>query len=526
MKIIGKQIIGYTTADGGEKFKSVVAMENQSSPYLFSEATAANVDEAVKKANKAFRTYKHLPAADRIKFLEAITVEINSIRETLVSVAMQETHLPQPRLNGEIDRTVGQINLFANLLKEGSWVNAIIDRAIPDRQPLPKPQLCLMVRPLGPVAVFGASNFPFAFSVAGGDTASALAAGCPVVYKAHFGHPVTSELVGNCIAEAAKKTGMPDGIFSLIQGQGIESGQAVVNHPLIKAVGFTGSLRGGKALFDLAVKRVEPIPVYAEMGSVNPVFLLPGKLNNDAEGLAKSLVASNTLGVGQFCTNPGIILMVKGDSADKFITQYAQSLAAANGGSMLTDAIYGAYCKGITDLESLPSLKSLGKGTANANQATPQAFSISGADFLKDRSLFEEHFGPVALLVLADDEKQLVEIAEHMPGQITTSVWANPADGLAHKELFDILEEKAGRVMINNVPTGVEVTHAMQHGGPYPATTDSRTTSVGSQAIYRFVRPVCFQNFPQKLLPPELQDSNPLNIWRKVDGQLTRDALA
>ena len=501
-------------------------MEGQSGPYLFGEATAANVDEAVKKAGKAFRTYKHLPAADRIKFLEAIAAEINSIRETVVGVAMQETHLPQPRLNGEVDRTIGQINMFANLLKEGSWVNAIIDRAMPHRQPMPKPQLCLMERPLGPVAVFGASNFPFAFSVAGGDTISALAAGCPVVYKAHFGHPVTSELVGNAIAEAAKKTGMPDGVFSLLQGQTIEGGQALVNHPQIKAVGFTGSLRGGRALFDLAVKREEPIPVYAEMGSVNPVFLLPGKLKDDPEGLAKTLVASNTLGVGQFCTNPGIILTVKGDSTDKFIAQYAESLAAANGGLMLTDAIYGAYCKGVSELESMPSLKSLGKGAANANQATPQAFSVSGADFLKERSLFEEHFGPMALLVVANDEKQLLEIAEHIPGQITTSVWANLVDGLAHKELFDILEEKAGRVMINNVPTGVEVTHAMQHGGPYPATTDSRTTSVGSQAIYRFVRPVCFQNFPQELLPLELQNSNPLNIWRKVDGQLTRDALA
>lgn len=526
MKITGQQIIGYSKADGGAKFKSAIAMEDHSGPYLFGEATIGNVDEAVKKANTAFRKYKHLPTANRIEFLKAIAAEINGVREALINTAMQETHLPQPRLNGEIDRTIGQINLFVNLLKEGSWVNAIIDSAIPDRQPVPKPQLCLMERPLGPVAVFGASNFPFAFSVAGGDTVSALAAGCPVVYKAHFGHPVTSELVGNCIVEAAKKTGMPDGVFSLIQGQGIEGGQALVSHPLIKAVGFTGSLRGGKALFDLAVKREEPIPVYAEMGSVNPVFLLPGKLKEDPEGLAKSLVASNTLGVGQFCTNPGIILMVKGESADRFLAQYAESLAATNGGLMLTDAIYGAYCKGISEMESISALKSLGNGVANTNQAKPQAFSVSGADFLSNKSLFEEHFGPVALLVVADDEKQLLEIAEDIPGQITTSVWANLVDGLAHKDLFDILEEKAGRVMINNVPTGVEVTHAMQHGGPYPATTDSRTTSVGSQAIYRFVRPVCFQNFPQELLPPELQNSNPLNIWRKVDGQMTRDALA
>ncbi|WP_214070945.1 aldehyde dehydrogenase (NADP(+)) [Mucilaginibacter sp. dw_454] len=527
MKITGKQIIGYSNADGAtDNFKSSIAMKDNSGQYMFSEATAANIDEAAKKADAAFRTYKLLPVADRVNFLEAIAAEINNIRETLVPVAMQETHLPQPRLNGEIDRTIGQINLFANLLKEGSWVNAIIDKAMPERQPLPKPQICQMQRPLGPVAVFGASNFPFAFSVAGGDTISALAAGCPVVYKAHFGHPVTSELVGNCIIEAAKKTGMPDGVFSLIQGKTIESGQALVKHPLIKALGFTGSLRGGRALFDLAAQRPEPIPVYAEMGSVNPVFLLPGKLNEDPESLAKSLVASNTLGVGQFCTNPGIILMVKSESADKFLTQYAESLSGANGGLMLTDAIYGAYCKSITELESFPSLKLLGKGIADANQATPQAFTVSGTDFLKDQSLFEEHFGPMALLVIADNVLQLLTIAGNIPGQLTTSVWANANDVSAHKELFDILEEKVGRVMINNVPTGVEVTHAMQHGGPYPATTDSRTTSVGSQAIYRFVRPVSYQNFPQELLPPELQNGNPLNIWRKVDGQLTKEVLA
>jgi alpha-ketoglutaric semialdehyde dehydrogenase len=527
MNIKGKQIIGYAIAGGGTgTFESIAIAENNNAPYAFAEGSAADVDVAAKKATSAFKTYKLLPAADRIKFLEAIATEINGIRETLVTVAMQETHLPQPRLNGEVDRTINQINLFVNLLKEGSWVNAIIDRANPQRQPLPKPDIRQMLRPLGVTAVFGASNFPFAFSVAGGDTISALAAGCPVVYKAHFGHPVTSELVGIAIAEAAKKTGMPDGVFSLIQGKSTESGKALVTHSLIKAVGFTGSLGGGKALFDLAVKREEPIPVYAEMGSVNPVFLLPGKLQEDAEGLAKSLVASNTLGVGQFCTNPGVILMLKGAEAYRFLTQYTSSISEANGGKMLTDAIYKSYCKGITELESSPSLKSLGKGSAGDNAAVPQAFSVSGTDFLNNKALFDEHFGPVALHVIADDANQLLEIAAQIPGQLTTSIWANQADVAEFKELFDILEEKAGRLMINNVPTGVEVTHAMLHGGPYPATTDSRTTSVGSQAIYRFTRPVCCQNFPQELLPAELLDSNPQNIWRKVDGELTKDVIA
>jgi alpha-ketoglutaric semialdehyde dehydrogenase len=387
MNITGKQIIGYTTAQNGtETFSSVALTENNNTPYGFAEASAADVDAAATKAVSAFKTYKLLPVAAKVEFLEAITTEVNNIRDAVVAVAMQETHLPLLRLNGEVDRTINQINLFTNLLKEGSWVNAVIDQANPQRQPLPKPDIRQMARPLGPVGVFGASNFPFAFSVAGGDTISALAAGCPVVYKAHFGHPVTSELIGNCIAEAARKTGMPDGVFSLLQGIGTESGQALVKHPSIKAVGFTGSLRGGRALFDLANQRDEPIPVYAEMGSVNPVFLLPGKLNEDPAGLAKSLAASNTLGVGQFCTNPGVIVMLKGDDTNTFLAQYGTSITEITGGKMLTTHIHQSYCNNISRLESLPSLKSLGKGPAVENSATPQAFSVSGADFLKDNS--------------------------------------------------------------------------------------------------------------------------------------------
>jgi alpha-ketoglutaric semialdehyde dehydrogenase len=527
MKITGKQIIGYANQSGAGSFKNVAIADNNSASYVFEEGTGENVDAAAKKATEAFKIYKLIPTTARVKFLETIASEINSIREVLVATAQQETHLPQPRLNGEIDRTINQINLFVNLLKEGSWVNAIIDTANPQRQPLPKPHICQMLKPLGVTAVFGASNFPFAFSVAGGDTISALAAGCTIIYKAHFGHPVTSELVGNCIAEAAKKTGMPDGVFSLIQGKTTESGKALVTHPLVKAVGFTGSLAGGKALFDLAVKRDEPIPVYAEMGSVNPVFLLPGKLAEDAVSIAKTLAASNTMGVGQFCTNPGILLMVKSAATEEFLAQYKSSLSEAAGGTMLTDAIAGSYDKGIEQLRSLQSLKLLCAGVAGeGDTAVPHAFTISGQDFLKDKTLFEEHFGPVAIHVVADDIKQLIEIAETIPGQLTASVWANQTDVTEFENLFNILEEKAGRIMINNAPTGVEVTHAMIHGGPFPATTDSRTTSVGSQAIYRFTRPVCFQNYPQQLLPAELQNDNPLKIWRKVDGEMTKNAIA
>jgi alpha-ketoglutaric semialdehyde dehydrogenase len=518
MEITGKQIIGYAQADSN-------AGSFTSGQHTFQEASAANVDLAAKKATSAFKAYKLLPTAYRVKLLEAIATEINGIREVLIENGMQETHLPQARLNGEIDRTINQIKLFADLLKEGSWVNAIIDTAKPDRHPLPKPHICQMAKPLGVTAVFGASNFPFAFSVAGGDTISALAAGCPVVFKAHFGHPVTSELVANCIVEAARKTGMPDGVFSLIHGKTTESGKALVTHPLIKAVGFTGSLIGGRALFDLAAKREEPIPVYAEMGSVNPVFLLPGKLKDDPIGIAKTLVASNTMGAGQFCTNPGIVLLIKSAETELFLSQYSQSLTEAAGGSMLTDAIYNSYCKGVSQLADHSSLKSIGTGVGGDGTAVPQAFTVSGTDFLKDKTLFEEHFGPVAIHVVADDVAQLLEIAQQIPGQLTTSIWANQTDVAEFGDLFNILEEKAGRLMINNMPTGVEVTHAMLHGGPYPATTDSRSTSVGSQAIYRYTRPVCFQNFPQELLPAELQNDNPLQIWRKVDGELTKDKI-
>lgn len=527
MNITGKQIIGYSQNEdrAGNIFKSRVLTQN-AEPYLFDEATAHDVDAAVKKGALAFKKYKVLPAAKRISFLMAITTEINSIRTELVEAAQNETFLPWPRLNGEIDRTINQIKLFADLLQEGSWVNAIIDTAKPDRQPLPKPHICQMLRPLGVVAVFGASNFPFAFSVAGGDTASALASGCPVVYKAHPGHPVTSELVGKCITEAARKTGMPDGVFSLLQGASTTVGQMLVTHKLVKAVGFTGSFAGGKALYDLAVKRPEPIPVYAEMGSVNPVFLLPGMLKDDAAGIAKSLVASNTLASGQFCTNPGVILMMKSAQTEQFIAQYSSSLTEAAGGLMLTESISNAYDKAIDNFKSISSLKLMASGVAGHDGAViPHAFSVSGDDFLSNHSLQEECFGPSSIHVIAHDAAQLLQIAESLQGQLTVSIWANPDDVLEYGELFDTLQEKAGRLMINNVPTGVEVTHAMIHGGPFPATTDSRTTSVGSQAIYRFVRPVCFQNFPQNLLPAELQNNNPLHIWRKVDGELTKNAI-
>ena len=417
--------------------------------------------------------------------------------------------------------------MFVNLLKEGSWINAVIDPAQPNRLPLPKPDIRQMQIPLGVVGVFGASNFPYAFSVAGGDTISALAAGCPVVFKAHSGHPLTSALVGRCILKAARSTGMPEGVFSLLHGAGQEIGTAIVTHAKIKAIAFTGSYLGGKSIYDAAVKRPEPIPVYAEMGSVNPVFILPGILHNNSLAVAKSLADSNTLGVGQFCTNPGIIVILKSKDTDQFLEDYAIYASNLQGGTMLSERIYKAYNSGIDTLRSHKEVKLIaaGKHDERVNSAVPHAFKVSGKSFLQNKDLYEEVFGPSATLVVADDLEQLYEVARSFPGQLTASVWAAESDFKEHRELFRLLENKAGRLVLNNVPTGVEVTHAMVHGGPFPATTDSKATSVGSHSIYRFTRPFCYQNFPQELLPDALKDNNSLQIWRHVEGLFTKDDL-
>jgi NADP-dependent aldehyde dehydrogenase len=492
--------------------------------YQLRESSTQEIDEAVEKANFAFNIYRNTPASKKIDFLELIADTIDIERYRLSEVAGKETSLPRARLEVEINRTVHQLKLFASLIKEGSWVRAIIDTAEPDRKPLAKPDLRQMQYALGPVAVFGASNFPFAYSVCGGDTVSALAAGCPVIYKANPGHPQTSEQVARIVTHAAKQTEMPDGIFFMVQGAGHDIGIHLVMHPYIKAVGFTGSLKGGRALFDAAAKREEPIFVYAEMGSTNPVFILPEILAQKGIEIARTLAASNTASVGQFCTNPGIIVADENKEVNKFQEEFAKIIRETPSAPMLTKGIYNSFEKSMKDVSAKENVSV----TAVANDDKKDAaraymFTSSAKDFLLDKELWEEMFGPSSVQVIAKNDDEMLAVAAALPGQLTASVWGTDNDLQKHKDLLKLLELKAGRIIINGVPTGVEVSAAMNHGGPYPATTDSKFTSVGTQSIYRFTRPVCYQNYPQQLLPAELKNENPLNIWRMVNGQLGKE---
>jgi NADP-dependent aldehyde dehydrogenase len=431
---------------------------------------------------------------------------------------MDETGLPEARLTGERGRTVGQLKLFASYIREGSWVDARIDKADPTRTP-PKADIRSMQKALGPVGIFGASNFPLAFSVAGGDTISALAAGCPVVFKAHAAHPGTCEMVGMAIAKAVKKAGMPEGTFSMVHGKSTAVGLAIVRHPLIKAIGFTGSYRGGKALFDVANSRPVPIPVYAEMGSTNPVFILPEAMRQRKQNIAKDLAASVTLGVGQFCTNPGLVFY-QSDEEKHFEVAFSKSLEETSPGVMLTPYIQEAYQAGVQRLAKTKGVNTILKGKTpdGGCYAPAYLFQSTAETFLNDQSLEEEVFGPSTLAVTVDQKDQLLRIATQLGGHLTATIHATENDLHEYEDLISVLEQKVGRLIINGYPTGVEVTHAMVHGGPYPATTDSRTTSVGTDAIKRFSRPVCYQNFPQSLVPDELKDHNPLKIWRMVNG--------
>lgn len=481
----------------------------------------------IAQAEEAFKVYMKCPISVRIGFLRQIASEIGLIRTELAEVCHRETHLSPGRLQGEIDRTINQIIFFADLLEEGSWVNAIIDTGDAQRVPLPKPDIRQIQKPIGPVCVYGASNFPFAFSVAGGDTISALAAGCPVVYKVHMGHPQTSLLVSKCIERAVHQNRLPAAIFSLLTMESQEEAKKIIGHPAVKALAFTGSFTGGKALYDVAVRRPDPIPVYAEMGSVNPVFLLPDSLKHHAEEIAAALVSSNTLGAGQFCTNPGLVFLLKSPYNEQFVSIYGKLIAAQPGHRMLTSGIYSAYADKIGRLKSVPGLVTVGEGVGGdqPDTAIPFAFRVNGRDFLENSILHEECFGPSLIFVDVDDESELMTIVKSMEGQLTASVWCTDKDAASLAALFDVLEHKAGRLILNGVPTGVEVCHAMVHGGLFPATTDARTTSVGAQAIYRFTRPVSYQNFPEYLLPVALHNDNPCGIWRKVNGELTMDSI-
>jgi NADP-dependent aldehyde dehydrogenase len=491
---------------------------------LFCEATTQEIDDAVVKADAAFRTYSQKSGKERASLLYAIAEDILNLGDDLVQRCNEETGLTKERLTGEKGRTVNQLKLFADLLTEGSWVNARIDKAIPDRQPAPRPDIRSMQTALGPVGVFGAGNFPLAFSVAGGDTASALAAGCTVIVKAHPAHPGTSEMIATAIQNAIHKTNMPEGTFSMVHGPSLMAGMSVVKHPMIKAIGFTGSFRGGKALYDAAARRPEPIPVYAEMSSTNPVFILPGALTARMTEIAQGLAASVTLGAGQFCTNPGLIILEESDNAYRFLKTINGFLQKTPSSTMLTSAIYHSYVDGIKKLarEKEIMLLSGAISESHENMGIPCLLETSAAYFLADKTLEKEVFGPSTLAVLAKNKDEMLEVAENLGGHLTATLQAGDEDLKNYTELISILQRKAGRLIVNGFPTGVEVCHSMIHGGPFPATTDCHFTSVGTTAIYRFTRPVCFQNFPDHKLPDELKNNNPLQIWRLVDGVLCK----
>jgi NADP-dependent aldehyde dehydrogenase len=513
----------------GNTFRAINPATGESLAPDFQEASLPEVDRAVVSAAEAFATYRFLPGADRARFLETIAAEIEALGDALLQRAHIETGLPLPRLTGERGRTCAQLRLFAQVVREGSWVDARIDPALPDRQPLPRPDLRRQLVPLGPVVVFGSSNFPLAFSVAGGDTASALAAGCPVIVKAHRAHPGTAELVGLAVTRAVAASGLPAGVFSLIHGGGATLGIALVKHPATTAVGFTGSHAAGRALFDAAAARPHPIPVFAEMSSLNPVFLLPGALRERGAALASGLLGSFTLGVGQFCTKPGLVFVPRGPDADAFLAQLAAAVRTAPCGTMLTPGIREAFAHNRDRVLAVPGVQPLAAGVAStiAGQvaAEPSVATVDAATFLAHPELATEAFGPFTLIVSSENPAAFAACAAALEGQLTATIHGTSADLVAAPALLATLTEKAGRIVVNGFPTGVEVCPAMNHGGPYPATTDVRFTSVGTAAILRFARPVCYQGFADSLLPPALQNANPLGLLRLVNGQPTRDPL-
>lgn len=488
----------------------------------FMQATEAEIDRAARAAESAFQTFRNLDAEHVATFLERIASEIEALGPALLEQASLEAGLGIDRLTGERGRTCSQLRLFAALVREGWYLDARIDTAIPDRKPLPKPDLRRMLVPLGPVAVFGASNFPLAFSVAGGDTASALAARNPVVIKAHPAHPGTSELVATAVAKAVAESGLPAGVFSMVHAIDTDVSLALVKHPCIKAVGFTGSLRGGRAIFDAAAARPVPIPAYCEMGSNNPVFVLPGALSSQLDTVVNGLFNSITLGVGQFCTSPGVVLGQDSPELNTFSAKLASLVEKGPAGTMLHPSILKGYLQNVEHRRSAQGVGTIAAETERSDErteATPVLFETKGDVWLENPELSEEIFGPSAVLVRSQSKEELLRIARGWNGTLTASIFGTPEDLAEYRELVQILEDKAGRIIFNGFPTGVEVTHAMHHGGPYPATSDSKFTSVGTQAILRFLRPVCFQNFPDTALPPELQDSNPRKIWRLVNGK-------
>jgi alpha-ketoglutaric semialdehyde dehydrogenase len=523
MKITGTMLIGKSEVRG--KLGNMRAFNPATGTELDPEFGAggdAEVDLACRLAEKAFDSYRETSLSTRARFLKSIAQGILALGDMLIDRASAETGLPKARIEGERGRTVGQLELFASIVTEGRWIGATMDSALPERKPQPRPDLRLRKIALGPVAVFGASNFPLAFSVAGGDTASALAAGCPVIVKAHPSHLGTSELVGRVIQQAVAECGLHEGVFSLVLGEGNAIGQALVRHPAIKAVAFTGSRLGGLSLMRVAAERPEPIPVYAEMSSINPMFVLPHALEKNAEAIAKGFVDSVTLGVGQFCTNPGILMGINGEGFQQFRNAASQEISTRTAGTMLSPAIRSAYQRGVDRLTAAKDINKLARVEAVPDSClgAPTLFSTTAKQLLAEPELAEEVFGPASILVSCETLEEMRAVVEQLPGQLTASVFAVEEDLEMARALLPMLERKVGRIIFNGYPTGVEVSYAMVHGGPFPATSDSRTTSVGASAIERFLRPVSYQNMPQALLPESLKDENPMKIWRLRNGKL------
>ena len=523
MSITGEAIIGGVQERGAAG--SFKAWDPARRDYLepsFHMVTPDQIDRACRLAGEAFDSFRATSDQERARFLDTVAEQILAIGDELIERAMAESGLPRVRLEGERMRTVNQLRMFASLLREGSWADARLDTPLPERAP-PRPDLRMRMIGLGPVAVFAASNFPLAFSVAGGDTASAFAAGCPVVLKAHSAHPGTSELVARAVAKAVQLCELPAGVFALLTGTGNGIGQALVGQPAIQAVGFTGSRSGGTALMAVAAARKQPIPVYAEMSSINPVFLMPHALESRAEEIGKNFAASLTLGVGQFCINPGLVLAVDGPGLSTFCKAATDALHATQAAVMLNQNIADSYRKGVDALAGNAAVTTLARLQHEEGKGAAALFRVSAEEFLKRHELHEEVFGPASVLVVCQDADQLREVAEVLEGQLTATLQIDAEDYAAAKALLPVLERKVGRILANGYPTGVEVSTAMVHGGPFPSTADGRSTSVGTGAIGRFLRPVCYQNMPAELLPEVLRDGNPLGTWRRRDGALTKE---
>lgn len=526
--IHGKNFIGFDlSAEGSITFKTFSPATLQELPEIFVQASKSEMEIAVKKAVTAYQHYKRKSGKERAAFIRVIAGEIELLGAQLIERACAESGLPEGRILGERGRTVNQLRLFASVLEDGSWVEASIDPAMPGRKPMARPDIRKILQPVGPVVVFTASNFPLAFSTAGGDTVSALAAGNPVIVKVHPYHAGTNELVAGAIIRAAQKTGMPDGVFSSLNAFDFSIGQELVLHPEVKSVAFTGSFSGGKSLYELARTREEPIPVFAEMGSVNPVLLLPEKVKEDPAKLAATVAASINLGAGQFCTNPGVLIALKSTETEVFKTELARQINQLLPEKMLHQNISKNFERKTKQIFENNEVVKLAESEQFSPElhGSPVVAQVSGKDFIADSNLAEEIFGPFSLLIECEGKEELTEVLKTFRGQLTASVLGTPEDIASFRKQIEILQEVVGRLIFNGMPTGVEVGYSMQHGGPFPATTDGRFTSVGVDSIKRFVRPVAFQDAPDEYLPDELKDANPLKIWRRVDGRLSNEPI-